>query len=326
MHSRKFLLFLLIWSAFHLISATPLNYRDCYVLWKGDSLIVENACIKRVYQLNNGNLITSSLQNKVSGFAWESLSTTPDLSFPGYNKPASLISLKSYVVPETMSQESYLETEIIFRIDVLSIKQMIRLYPETPVVANDFYFKGDPQNNGWYDKQFLDDQLTDVRFVATGKAASKLPVLESIHLGGKHWQYKTVSFFEMTDHFNSLVTVEEHQGVEVCSWFNPSYTDNYVDWKQDAESMIYLNQQYGIRTFKIDGLRIHNKTSKDRVDSLLSTGGMSYPLVIFPPVGHGPDSKVFRMDIFFNFQRKERSGVDAHEYMAENQRLELVWN
>lgn len=473
MDSRKLLLFLLLLSGVHLLLAAPLIYRDCYVLQQGDSLVVGNANIRRIYQLNNGNLITRALHNKVSGFVWQSQSTTPDLTLPGYNKPASLISLKSYVVPETMSQESYLETEIIFRIDELSIKQIIRIYPETAVVGNDFYFKGEPRQNGWYDKQFLDEQLTDVRFVATGRATSKLPVLESIHLGGKHWQYKTVSLFEMTDHLNSLVTVDEYQayqarlykgnmlfalnneheegffllkespsslaqlkypnadflasygnvrviglgidedditadrwssaystvlglfskgeynallglkkyqsrirkvipdrdemimmntwgdrgtgqrineayilrelelchqlgvthfqiddgwqtgkspattqsgsfdniwersdywkpdptnfpnglkyvvkkgkvlGIEVCIWFNPSYTNNYIDWKRDAEALIYLNQQYGIRTFKIDGLRIHNKISEERVDSLLSTvaKALSYDVV-----------------------------------------------
>ncbi len=60
-------------------------------------------------------------------------------------------------------------------------------------------------------------------------------------------------------------------GIEVCLWFNPSYTDNYDDWLQDAKVLISLNRKYGIRTFKIDGLRIHNKLSEERVDSLLST-------------------------------------------------------
>ena len=70
-------------------------------------------------------------------------------------------------------------------------------------------------------------------------------------------------------------------GIEVCIWFNPSYTNNYIDWKRDAEALIYLNQQYGIRTFKIDGLRIHNKISEERVDSLLSTvaKALSYDVV-----------------------------------------------
>ena len=446
-----------------LLSANTVIYRDCSVLQHGDSLVVENARIKRVYQMNNGNLITQSIRNKESGFTWRSQYKNPDMTLPGYNDSATLVSFNSYVVPETMFQESYLETEIIYRVDELSVKHIIRLYPETPVVGNDFYFKGESLNTEWYDKQIIENQLKDVRFVASGKAASHLPVLESVSFGGKHWQYKTVSLFEMTDHLNSLVLVDDYQaygerlykgnllfalnneneegffllkespsslaqlkypsadflasygkirviglgidendlrpdvwtsgystvlglfskneynalsglkiyqsrirkvipgrdemimmntwgdrgvgehvneanilrelalchrlgvthfqiddgwqkgkspattqsgsfdniwkrsdywkpdpnnfpnglkhvvekgnalGVEVCIWFNPSYTDNYVDWKRDADALIYLNRQYGIRTFKIDGLRIHNKISEERVDSLLST-------------------------------------------------------
>ena len=463
MNRTKFFLLLFSLTIALFLSAEPVNYRDCIVQLEGDILTVENDAFKRVYKLNNGNLITLSLSNKISGFTWESLSKSSDLTLPGYDKPASLISLRSYAVPETMAQESYLETEIIFKIEKLSIKHIIRLYPETAVVGNDYFFKGETLNIGWYDKKFLDEELTDIRFVSSGRAALKLPVLESIHLGGKHWQYKTVSLFEMTDHLNSLVNVNDYQAynprvykgnllfalnnenedgffllkespsslaqlkypnadfiasygnisviglgidendispdtwtssystvlgifsdneynalcelkkyqscirkvipdrdemimmntwgdrgvgkrinenyilrelelckqlgvthfqiddgwqtgkspattqtgsfdniwdrsdywlpdpdnfpnglkpvvekgkelsIEVCIWFNPSYTDNYINWRQDANALIYLNKQYGIRTFKIDGLRIHNNISEERVDSILST-------------------------------------------------------
>jgi hypothetical protein len=54
-------------------------------------------------------------------------------------------------------------------------------------------------------------------------------------------------------------------GIEVCLWFNPSIQNNYEDWEKDAAAMIYLYQNYGIRTFKIDGLSIPNKLSEIRV-------------------------------------------------------------
>ncbi|MFA7141562.1 MAG: hypothetical protein WC126_11290, partial [Proteiniphilum sp.] len=115
-----------------LLSANTVIYRDCSVLQHGDSLVVENARIKRVYQMNNGNLITQSIRNKESGFTWRSQYKNPDMTLPGYNDSATLVSFNSYVVPETMFQESYLETEIIYRVDELSVKHIIRLYPETP--------------------------------------------------------------------------------------------------------------------------------------------------------------------------------------------------
>lgn len=51
-------------------------------------------------------------------------------------------------------------------------------------------------------------------------------------------------------------------GVEICLWFNPSVQNDYADWEKDAQAMIDLYKEYGIRTFKIDGLAIPTKESE----------------------------------------------------------------
>lgn len=51
-------------------------------------------------------------------------------------------------------------------------------------------------------------------------------------------------------------------GVEICLWFNPSIQKDYADWEKDAQAMISLYNEYGIRTFKIDGLAIPTKQSE----------------------------------------------------------------
>lgn len=51
-------------------------------------------------------------------------------------------------------------------------------------------------------------------------------------------------------------------GVEICLWFNPSVQNDYADWEKDAQAMIDLYREYGIRTFKIDGLAIPTKKSE----------------------------------------------------------------
>ena len=48
-------------------------------------------------------------------------------------------------------------------------------------------------------------------------------------------------------------------GIELCLWFNPSKDDSYAHWQADADALIGLNRQYGIRTFKIDGVMIPDK-------------------------------------------------------------------
>jgi alpha-galactosidase len=48
-------------------------------------------------------------------------------------------------------------------------------------------------------------------------------------------------------------------GIELCVWFNPSKDASYAHWREDADTLIGLYSQYGIRTFKIDGVMVPDK-------------------------------------------------------------------
>ena len=66
--------------------------------------------------------------------------------------------------------------------------------------------------------------------------------------------------------------------VEICLWFNPSVQDGYADWEKDAQALVGLYDEYGIRTFKIDGLAIPDKRSESNLRRLFDrvlerTGG-----------------------------------------------------
>ena len=50
--------------------------------------------------------------------------------------------------------------------------------------------------------------------------------------------------------------------VEICLWFNPSVQNDYADWEKDVNALVSLYKEYGIRTFKIDGLAIPTKQSE----------------------------------------------------------------
>lgn len=59
-----------------------------------------------------------------------------------------------------------------------------------------------------------------------------------------------------------IVKLGRELGVEICLWFNPSVQHDYADWEKDAQALVDLYDEYGIRTFKIDGLAIPNKRAE----------------------------------------------------------------
>jgi alpha-galactosidase len=68
-----------------------------------------------------------------------------------------------------------------------------------------------------------------------------------------------------------VVQLGKRLGIEVCVWFNPSKDSSYAHWKQDAGALINLYKQYGIRTFKIDGVQVSDKAGEINLRSMLDT-------------------------------------------------------
>lgn len=62
--------------------------------------------------------------------------------------------------------------------------------------------------------------------------------------------------------FLPVVKRGKELGIEIGLWFNPSGDHNYENWYKDAGVLIGFYKQYGIRTFKIDGVDIPNKLSE----------------------------------------------------------------
>jgi len=80
--------------------------------------------------------------------------------------------------------------------------------------------------------------------------------LENIWARGDYWAPHPERFP------NGLAPVVERSkalGIELCLWFNPSKDDSNAHWQADADALIGLYREYGIRTFKIDGVLIPDK-------------------------------------------------------------------
>ncbi|MGN1215967.1 MAG: alpha-galactosidase [Candidatus Cryptobacteroides sp.] len=57
-------------------------------------------------------------------------------------------------------------------------------------------------------------------------------------------------------------------GVQVGLWYNPSVQNDFEDWEKDAEAILGLYRQYGIKVFKIDGLQIPSKKAETNLRRL----------------------------------------------------------
>lgn len=73
------------------------------------------------------------------------------------------------------------------------------------------------------------------------------------------------------DGLHPVVRRGKELGVEISLWFNPSVQHDYADWEKDAQALIGLYREYGIRTFKIDGLAIPNKKAEANLRKLFDS-------------------------------------------------------
>ncbi len=75
-----------------------------------------------------------------------------------------------------------------------------------------------------------------------------------------------------------VVERAQQLGIQMGLWYNPSRDRGYPHWRKDAETLIRLYRQHGIRTFKIDGVDILDKQSDNNLRAMFdmvveATGG-----------------------------------------------------
>ena len=145
------------------------RYFDCEAVLKDGVLTVENAKIQRKYKWNNGLLQSISITNKKTGRSWALQTTKPDFWMPGMPKADSESSLVVIIVPETTVQHGYLQILINIKIGSLQVKRILRIYPQVPAIASDFYLQGEAEA-GWK-KQQQQISLTDLKNIEDEAAA-----------------------------------------------------------------------------------------------------------------------------------------------------------
>lgn len=81
------------------------------------------------------------------------------------------------------------------------------------------------------------------------------------HVGRGKWTPKRSLF---PDGLASLVAKGKELGVELCLYLVPDLKYDNESWEKDADALIWLYKEYGIRIFKIDGQQIQSKAADVR--------------------------------------------------------------
>jgi hypothetical protein len=92
---------------------------------------------------------------------------------------------------------------------------------------------------------------------------------------GNYWKPNPERF---PNGLGPVVDKGKQLGIEVCLWYNPSPDNSNANWEKDADQLIELYKEHGIRTFKIDGVNLPDKTAEVNFRKMLdkvvaATGG-----------------------------------------------------
>jgi hypothetical protein len=81
------------------------------------------------------------------------------------------------------------------------------------------------------------------------------------------WRVNTKKF---PNGLKPLAEYANDTGIELGLWFSPDAARDYENWQKDANVIVDLYEQFNIRHFKLDGLKIVNKKCERNLIKLLS--------------------------------------------------------
>ena len=68
-----------------------------------------------------------------------------------------------------------------------------------------------------------------------------------------------------------VVKAASDLGIEIGLWFHPSNASSYASWKNDANIILDLYHKEGIKTFKIDGMKLNDKNADIHMRNIFDT-------------------------------------------------------
>lgn len=182
----------------------------CYVTFNGNDLVLGNQLIERTYRWNNGNLISLKISDKESSTCFIQNGEIPDFYLP--NEPLESTSGELRIEKNEASSKwnSHLSVEVYFQLGDLQVRRLFRIFPNTPALQCNFFFKG-LASASWVNEIAAPGDLSNIEvYSEDGRNLAFAPVLENVDLPGRHWELTSVRFFDITDRYNNYCE-ESHE-------------------------------------------------------------------------------------------------------------------
>lgn len=162
-----------------------------------DTLTLENDKIKATYLWNNGNVALQHLKNKS---AHKSITFSASKENFHLNGESSKITNSNLEITENTTK-NYKEAVITFNIDKIKIKHIIRLYDGVQGISNTYFLKGKTQQNSWNISKNKNLEMIETQ----QNKDEELSRIGQLDFNARHWKFRSVQFFEATDHHDNPV-------------------------------------------------------------------------------------------------------------------------
>ncbi len=188
-----------------------MSIEQCKAMLTGDTLVLENSRMRRVFLWNHGHLVSRRIEDLRTGRVWTLAGPKPDCELPDQNFEPAGETLETTRCAATAVSFEHLQVDCTYRLAGLWIRRRFRIYPDCPAIACDFYLKGKPRSN-WRSGDVGVAQLANIEDDAAARQGRiQATVMERIATAGRHLKMTCVQFFDLTDQRNNLVTTRTIQ-------------------------------------------------------------------------------------------------------------------
>ena len=171
-------------------------------LLENDTLVLQNKKVRLSYLWNGGALTAIELADKNTGHSFHFYSAEPGVQITDdLEKPvAANLKVEKHLLSPLMP--AHLSATVITNFGKWQLKRVFKIYPDSPAIGVEYYFKGKIPESNLIDELDSDPDGVERQIERRSRAVKRMEV---IGLQGNHWRLKAVEFDDATDKNNNLV-------------------------------------------------------------------------------------------------------------------------